>query len=67
MHVAPACLDTDVAKVPKQAEGQQLAVFQTRRGLLGNSKDITGSLALRSREIKVSTMCRTRQSSELHR
>ena len=44
MHVAPACLDTDVARVPEQKEGQQLAAFPSRRGLLGNSRDVTGSL-----------------------
>lgn len=44
MHVAPACLDTDVARVPKQKEGQQLAAFPSRRGFLGNSRDVTGSL-----------------------
>lgn len=44
MHVAPACLDTDVARVPEQKKGQQLAAFPSRRGLLGNSRDVTGSL-----------------------
>jgi len=69
MHVAPACLDTDVARVPKQKEGQQLAAFPSRRGFLGNSRDVTGSLdiTLEQGGIKVPMRSCTKPPSELHR
>ena len=69
MHVAPACLDTDVARVPKQTEGQQLATFPNRRGLLGNSRDVTGSLdiTLEQGDQSAHEELHKKPPSELHR